>query len=153
MKLDYNLESFPLEIQTNSTLGSQDQVRVYFYNSANKVAGGVNIYFSNSKLRLWYCNTNSHYQSLSNVPPAAEKIWRITVTRTPDIKVVVHCNGVVVRETWVKGGWCSYKVWHWYWPRTVAKIKFHSSDTASDRYRSYPGEQEVLFSFSKLSCK
>ena len=131
VRIEWDLESTPLEIRTNSVLGSGDQVWVFFY-SAEGLAGGVHLHFT-STLNYWlsYCTTS--YTNLPVTPPSAnEKVWRITITRTAGVRVVIHCNEVEVLNTLVSEATCD--TWSTGWNKDVTKIEFSSSDTASDYY-------------------
>ena len=41
MKIDYDLENSPLEIRTDSVLGSDEEVRVRFYTAQEDIVGSV----------------------------------------------------------------------------------------------------------------
>ncbi|KAL5263945.1 hypothetical protein ACHWQZ_G005136 [Mnemiopsis leidyi] len=57
-----DLETTPLEIKTNSTLGSGDYVRVLFYNSQGEDAGAVRIHFYSTP-QYWIESCSSSYTS------------------------------------------------------------------------------------------
>ena len=131
--IEWDIESTPLEIRTNSVPGSDDQVIVFFY-PAGGVAGGLWLYFTSTlKYSLSYCTT-SRYNFPVTPPSAADKIWRITLTRTAGVRLVIHCNDVEVLNTLLSEATCSYSQWSTNWNKDVTKIKFHSTDTASDYY-------------------
>ena len=138
--IECDLESTPLEIRTNSVLGSHDEVRVNFYLAEANSAAGVFLYFTSTpQYLLSYCTSPTN---LPVTPPSAtDKIWRITLTRTAGVRLVIHCNDVEVLNTLLSDATCSYNSrWSTYWSKDVAKIKFSSSDTASDYYRPQPGD-------------
>ena len=134
-----DLERTPLEIKTNSELGSGDKVEVSFYNSQGDKAGRVTIYFF-SKPQFWlsWCNARTDFSS--TLPTAVDKVWRISLTKTLDIRLQIHCNNVQVLNFLLQNETCFYTDWREYWSRDVEKIAFYTRDTASDFYRPFiPG--------------
>ncbi|KAL5263950.1 hypothetical protein ACHWQZ_G005141 [Mnemiopsis leidyi] len=134
-----DLETTPLEIKTNSTLESGDEVEVYFYNSQGEDAGRVWIYFSSTpQYRLVWCSSDTNFPS--NLPAAVDKVWRISLNKTSGIRLQIHCNDVEVLNTLLSDDTCSDSDWREYWSRDVEKIAFYRGDTASDYYRRFkPG--------------
>ena len=137
--IDLNLEEYSLNITTDSTLGSNNKVYVYLYTSQGDSAGGLNFYFtSNYQYRIMYCSS-ARTNFPTNMPPDNNKVWRVTLTRTSGIRLVVHCNEVEVLNTLMSDSTCGDSEWSTNWSREVAKIKFRSSDTGSDYYQPQPG--------------
>ena len=137
--IDFNLEQYSLNITTNSTLGSEDKVIVQFYTSQGYYAGGLYLYYP-SPPQYWIgaCSLQ-HTTFPTNLPPDNEKVWRVTLTRTSGIRLVVHCNEVKVINILMSDSTCSDGRWSTYWSGEVAKILFFSRDTASDYYQPQPG--------------
>ena len=133
-----DLETTPLEIKTNSTLGSGDKVRLYFFNSKRKWAGGFRIHFSSTlQYLLDFCNLINHYTNFpSNPPTAVHKVWRISLTRTSSARLQVHCNNVEVLNL-LPSETCDMSDWEDFWSREVEEIVFDTLDTASDFSRPY----------------
>ena len=135
--IEWDLESTPLEVKTNSVLGSGNQVYVGFFNANNKYAGRVQLNF-NSTLQYQLHICTESWATLPVTPPsAAEKVWRVTLTKTTGVRVVIHCNEVEVLNKLFSSTTCSTKITYWstYWKRDVTKIKFFY-DSASDYYRA-----------------
>ena len=135
VKIEWDLESTPLEVRTNSVLGSNDQVYVWFYSAGVDYAGTVGLYFTSTlQYSIYHCTSSTN---LPVTPPsAADKVWRITLTRTAGVRVVIHCNDVEVLNRLLSST-CSNGAWSTIWNRDVAKIQFDSGrDTASDYYRA-----------------
>ena len=134
--IDYDLESYPLQIKTDSETGSGDMVDLCVY---TKNAGSVNDYgdlgyiyikFSNPISYTAYPCTN--VQHLTTAPNEKEKIWTLTKTST---NLMIDCNGVKVIDFNFRTAGCATT-----WSQDVAKIVFWSNggtfdDTASDEYR------------------
>ncbi|XP_063676553.1 uncharacterized protein LOC134812879 isoform X2 [Bolinopsis microptera] len=133
VKIDWDLESTPLEIRTDAVLGSNDQVAVTLY-SGDEFAGSVVLYFTSTlQWSLGWCE--SAFADIVNPPSATDNlVWRISITRTAGVNLVIHCNNEEVVNTVVSELTCSNSAWSTTWIRDVTKIKFSSSDTASDNY-------------------
>ncbi|KAL5249732.1 hypothetical protein ACHWQZ_G018528 [Mnemiopsis leidyi] len=131
-----DLENTPLEIKTNSTLGSGDEVWVYFYTTQREYVGGVWIDFSPTTQYYLYGCSFPVNNFPTNLPVEVNKVWRITVDKTAGIRVKIHCNGVEVLNVLLSDT-CSNIVWREYWSRDVELIEFSSYyDTASNYYRA-----------------
>ena len=125
---------YSLNIKTDSTIGSNDKVDVQLYTSQGDVVGILYLYFSSPpQYKIGYCNKGST-NFLTDLPPAIEKVLRVTLTRTSGIRLVIHCNEEEVLNILMSDSTCSYSDWSKYWSREVAKILFYL-DTASDYYQ------------------
>ena len=135
----YHLETTPLEIRTDSVLESNDRVTVFFSTADGHYAGGLNLRFGTTiQYWLWDCSTTSN--DLQVEPSATvEKIWRVKLTKTSGINLVIHCNGVEVLNTLVSDSECEDKSWRIDWNRPVEEVEFEVYDSASDYYRPVPG--------------
>ena len=133
---EIDLETTPLEIKTDSTIGSEDEVYVNFYNSGGETVGDVQLRFSSTpQYYIWPC-TPSWTNFPVSLPTEVEKVWRITLNRNSGIRLLIHCNNVEVLNI-LMSDTCSDSSWSTYWSRTVGKVSFYpSSDTASDYYRA-----------------
>jgi hypothetical protein len=136
-----DLETRPVEISTTSHLGSGDQINMSFSTSQKDWAGGIWLRFTSpAQYVIQYCTT-SWTSFPADLPPDADKVWIVTLTRTSGIRVVIHCNEVEVLNFLISDSTCSHSDWSKYWRRRVAKIIFHSDvDTASDYYRPMRGD-------------
>ena len=133
--IDFNLEEHSLSITTDSTLGSDDLVGVRFSTSQGYYAGALTLYFTSPpQYNIRACNTGwTNFPT--NLPPDSDKVWRVTLTRTSGIRLVVHCNEEEVLNIQISDSTCDIS----YWSREVAKIKFRSGDTESDYYQPQSG--------------
>ena len=133
--IDADLENSPLEIKTDSSLGSDETVLVYFFNSEGDDAGTIIFHFTSTlQYQLWYC-TNSRTNFPTELPTETDKVWRISLTRTSGIRLVIHCNEVEVLSILLSDSTCTSSSWNSVWSRDVEEIKFSISDSASDYYR------------------
>jgi hypothetical protein len=134
-KIDYDLETTPLEIKTDSMIGSEDKMRIGLHNShGNNPVGFYFKFTSPPQYLVWLCNS-SYTNFPTNMPAAIDKIWRLTLTRTSGNRLVIHCNEKEVLNILMSDSTCSERNWSAYWTRKVTKIEFDSKDTASDFYR------------------
>ena len=145
MYINHDLENSPLQIRTDSVEGSDEEVIVGFYTAGGGTAGGVYLYFrSPPQYYLNYCST-SRTNFPTALPTETDKILTVTLTRTSGtVSVIIHCNNKEVLNVVLSDSTCDYSLWSHYWSRDVWKIKFRSSDAASDYYR--PGKQVQFIS-------
>ena len=138
VQINYDLENSPLQIRTNSEIGSNEKVRVWFFNAQDEPAGGVILIFSSPpQYKLGWCNT-SYTDFPTTLPSETDKVWTITLTRSSGApSLVIHCNNKEVLNVMLSDSTCSSSDWRDYWSKDVEKIKF-LSHTASDYYR--PGK-------------
>ena len=140
-----DLENYPLEIKTDSVLGSEDQVMVYFYTSQGSEAGAVHLYFTSTpRFYLYGCSTGRG-DFPATLPVAKDKIWRISLTKTSGIRLKIHCNDVMVLNYLLSNTACSDSSWSTIWNRDAEKMEFFPSDTASDYYKlSHQGDYNFI---------
>ena len=132
---EIDLETIPLDIKTDSTIGSGDEVRVEFYTSGRDDVGDVLIRFSSTpRYYIGYCRSWTNVPV--SLPTEVEKVWRITLNRNSGIRVLIHCNNVEVVNI-LMSSTCSWSSWSSYWSKTVEKFWFRPDfDTASDYFRA-----------------
>ena len=135
--IDYDLENSPLQIRTNSEIGSKEVVRsVFFYNAEGENAGAVELSFT-SPPQYWLGGCTSYIDFPTALPSETDKVWKITLTRSSGTpSVVIHCNNKEVLNVVLSDSTCSRSDWSDFWSRDVERILFIVSDEASDFYRS-----------------
>jgi hypothetical protein len=142
--LDYDLENTPLEIRTDSEVGSNEKMEVVFHTAQGSHAGSFRIWFmSTVQYHLGKCSS-SWTDFPSSLPSSKEKLWKITLSRATDIRIQIHCNGVEVLNQLMSYTTCGESSWVWTWNKDVEKIAFTSRDTASDDYRPYTGDWKSI---------
>ena len=136
--IDFDLESTPLQVLTDSEIGSGDLMWVQFLDSSadeNK-GGGISLYFdSQPTYYLGYCESKVHIP-VNKLGTAKNRTWTIKKENT---RMKLYCNGVEIfdieTQTSTKSE-CRAR-----WSFDCAKIRFASTtygtDTASDFYRKY----------------
>ena len=108
----------------------------FFYSEYNSaVAGGVTLHFTSTPQYELYKCTYSRTDFPADLPTGEEKVWRMSLTKTPGIRLVIHCNEVEVLNILLSDSSCRNSYWNYYWKRDVEKIRFDSLDSASDYYR------------------
>ena len=131
--IEYNLETTPLYIKTDSALGSDEKIRLYFYTDEKVRAGGLNVYFNS--LQYWVHACISYTNFTTSLPTENDKVWKITLSRVSGIRLVIHCNDVEVLNMVLSDSTClTYNFWNTYWSRKMKKIYFEGDDTASKFY-------------------
>ena len=116
---------------------------MHLYSVEGNTAGSIRLYLSSSpQYRMFPC-TGERIDFPSDLPTATEKIWRITLTKTSEIRLVIHCNDEEVTNQLISDSTCSRENWDTFWNRDVEKIEFGGQDTASDQYFSYPGNYSI----------
>ena len=141
--IDFDLENSPLEIKTDSTLGSGEEIRIKFIGDQGDEdhAAGLVIRFGTSiSYRLWKCfKSETNNKDFPVVPPSKnDKIWKIKRI-SAERRLVIHCNEVEVLNVVLSEETCDTSVWNTArWEKTATKIRFGGSDTASVFYRSSP---------------
>ena len=141
MLINFDLENLPLQIRTDSVVGSNESVTVLFHNAqGSNIAGGLTFFFLSNTLLYWlgWCSI-SHMNYPTALLSGADKIWMISLSRTLNVpRLVLHCNNKEVFNVVLSDTTCgSDGSWTTTWSRHVGKIEF-AFDTASDYYR--PGE-------------
>ena len=139
IEVDFDLETSPLEIKTDSAIGSNEELKVNFLSAQEEVAGGVSILLETAPRYRFHDCMYPEISFSAALPSETTKIWRITLTRSStEIRVTIHCNNEEVLNVVLSDSVCGYvSDWRTYWEKHVKKIKFPSSFSAADYYRAY----------------
>jgi hypothetical protein len=142
-KIDFDLEATPLEIKTDSAVGTSDMVIVNFHSADGlSYSGGVSIKFTSPPtVAIVACDKNGIYKAF----PAADlnlafdntNVWRVTVTRTSGISLTIYCNDKEVLDYKFSDSKCVESAWNSIWSKNKKKISFGSMDKATDFYRAW----------------
>ena len=124
--------STPLQIKTNSIVGSNDRILVFHYAPNMGFITGFGIKFTSPVMYgLSYCAKDL---VLPVQPPdELDKIWTITNTST---SLIISCNGVELLNFVFSDSNDSKCVPQW--SRKVGYLKFDNAGKASDYYRAKP---------------
>eukprot|EP00116_Pleurobrachia_bachei_P013993 sb/3474255/ len=135
MFIPFDLKRDPLQIKTDSTIGSKEQISPHMYTADDKLIGGVTVRFNSPmKYSIGHCTGTGDLPPLP-VQPGDEvnKIWIIRKTNTT---LSIECNGVEVLNYQFSDSNesdCETR-----WEEDVMKIKFTQYGTASDSYGEKP---------------
>ena len=139
LMMDWDLESTPLEIKTNSLLGSGDKISLHFKSSVGDPSGLEVRFSSPPKLWISFCSIDAGNFPTS-LPTAIDKVWRITLNKNTGIRLQIHCNEVEVLDLLLSEYVCPDSKWREYWGGDIVIVEFTVTDTASDLYRPKPGD-------------
>ena len=149
-----------MKIRTNSVLGSKERLNILFYSAQDDIAGGVQIKFLlTPKYYFGWCTGWNNFPS--TLPSATQKTWRITLDKSEGIRVIIHCNGVLVLNLLLSDQVCTTfrpswnPSWSEVWSGDVKQLYFHSPDSgsASEYYRPYRGNYCILYLYQSSSYK
>ena len=103
--------------------------------------GRVRIYFSSKQqYYLGKCHDSRHPKDFTDsLPTTKGRVWKISLTKSSEIRVKIHCNEQRVVNLLLSDDNCDNNDWNKYWTRDVAQIEFRPGDSASKYYRSYTG--------------
>ena len=143
----YDLEKVPLEIKTNNNSAHADEelnVRFYRYSQIGyQPAGGVAITVSSTPMYFIYmCSYWADLQT--TLPTAAENMWKITKDGSSGIRLLIHCNGVLVLDFQLSDQTCTDSrfrngIWNTYWSKDVTALEFYQSQNTDCSYRPHKG--------------
>eukprot|EP00116_Pleurobrachia_bachei_P003198 sb/3463460/ len=135
----WDLEETPLQIKTDSTLGSDEEINVQMHKNDRSYISRVGIKFSSTmQYAIGWCTII--WQELPVQPPVeVDKIWTITKTKTA---FTITCNNVeVLNYLFADSSRTEYCAPQW-GGDVVGNIYYYSAigpsqqDTASDFYRA-----------------
>eukprot|EP00116_Pleurobrachia_bachei_P004063 sb/3464325/ len=133
VEIPWDLDGTPLQIKTESTLGSGEAIWVWMYvRSSSWIIGWVDVKFS-STMQYQIDNCATSYTDLPVQPPVeVEKIWTIRKTETA---LIITCNNVEVLKYLFADSSNNNCVPRW-GGNVAEQIKFDKNDTASDFYKA-----------------
>ena len=156
-RIKYDLERTVLFIKTNSTEGSGDELALEIFSLQKRsLSAGFSIFFTTPpKYRIFFCvgwYGGRHFPTA--IPPATDKVWMITLRKTTDIRLVIHCNDVEVLNLLINDSTCTDRRWD-FWRLPVWGISFSSypahMDKASDFYsEQFPSSKGNVFIYERI---
>ena len=145
MYINYDIEDSPLQIMTDSVVGSEDLLRVGFYTQDDTYCGDIYVKFTDPP-QYWigYCTSNSWVTFTA--PEEQVRTWTITKTKT---SVVLACNGVEIVNYLFSESTRDDRVSHWSTDATTMKFRSTGDgiDTASDEYRAKPTGKNYKYNY------
>ena len=134
MSIEYDLEGRPLQIKTDSAVGTWDSIALRLHTDTEGLITVIYVRLTDPpQYSIYYC-TSSWTTFPVSLPAEQDKIWTFYKT---DTALRIECNDVEVLNylySEVNDDDCVEKL-----GRDVEKIMFGSFDTASDMYRPRPG--------------
>ena len=115
-----------------------------------KIAGELQIKFSNTFTFLVKDCSSSFSSFASNLPTAVDKIWRIRVIKTSAIRILIHCNDAEVLNLVLSDSTCNINLWKSSWTMDITRIQFFY-DTASDFYKKQTSPGRKYFNMIQRS--
>ena len=130
-KIPWDLEGTPIQIKTESTLGSGEQVYLKVWSESGGLSQSISVKFASSvQYFILYC-ASGHVDLPVQPPVAVNKIWKFTKTTSA---LIITCNNVEVlnyQYTDSPYNGCNSR---WAIDVDVEQIEFTTSDTASEFY-------------------
>ena len=149
---EFDVESTPLEIKTNSEIGSDKMLRVWFETTEGSYAGGVRVSFTPTPQYYLPTCMAEFADFPADLPSSKDMVWRITVNRTSeDVQLLLHCNGQEVLNVQLSEI-CTRKRWRTNWARASSLIKFSQHDTASVQFRPYTPGRKICCNNTCCTC-
>ena len=72
----------------------------------------------------------------TDLPSETVKIWKVTLSRTSDIRLQIQCNNIEVVDVVLSDTTCADTIdWRTNWNGNVKKIMFKDKDEGSDYYK------------------
>ena len=94
--IKFDLENDPLEIKTDSIIGSGDEIRLFLSSMEGSRSGGFFIQFTSVIRYFIHRCKKSFNQIQESCPDVRDKIWRVTLRKAADIRLQIHCNNVLM---------------------------------------------------------
>ena len=127
--IDFDLDSAPLQVHTNSAVGSRDILWVRFVELDSDYGPGITLEFNNPpEYIIGLCNP----KLISFTMPCAEE-FRIWTIRMQNNILQLSCNGLEIFDLNIAES--SKDDCRKMWSLDFAHFKFGTTDSASDAYR------------------
>ena len=132
--IDIDLDVTPVQIKTDSRVGSGDRLWVRFVERSTDNGPGISVFFTDQPTyELGYCTSQPQFVNF-NMPAATDnhvRIWTITKT---DNKIKLQCNETVIFDINYK---TNTEICKSFWSLDFGQMKFQSEDTATNFYRPH----------------
>ena len=137
VEIKFNPAVTPLEIWSNSSSGSNEELQVIFLSHLREEIGGVSIIFTSPPRYMLYKCVEAQTDLSTTLPSNTSKIWTISLSKlSSKIQVTIHCNDYEALNVVLSDSICSsVSDWETYWLKDVTKIKFPSDNSAGYYYR------------------
>ena len=103
-------------------------------------SGAIVIRFS-QKIEYTIARCLKSFHGIQEVSPdVTDNIWKITLNKTTDIQLQIHCNNVKTIDMVISDETCGRSEWRTFWSMVTETIRFQANDTASVFYRYGSGK-------------
>ena len=119
-----------LLVKTDSTLGSNEEIRLQFLEEKDSPSGAIRImFYPELKYIIGGCTSAREYEGFAREPPTeTTKIWEFALNPR---RINVRCNGKEVLDFVLSNTDCPDL--HWVNGETeLTAVRFHNTDEASD---------------------
>ena len=138
--IDFDFEMGPLEIRTDNVAG--DMVAFRFH-TEKETAGSISFNSDAPGYYSYYLEKCTGWRNFpKSILDSRYKIWRVDLIRTPDVRIVIHCNNTELLNFLMSDSSCT-ESWE-DWSKRVVKIQFLPNDIASVGFRTYTGKSQVF---------
>ena len=136
--VEFDADTFSLQIKTDAKDGSFKNTKLSLKTADDEDAGAIFLNFASTPTYRFENCMDSGYD-LWDAPLGAERIWQLTITTSPEVRVKITCNGELLANSGINDVNCLLTNWADTWGKKVKKIMFLDGDSASVFYR--PGKQ------------
>ena len=141
--IEFDFESTPLQVQTDSKFGSGEELRLRFADATGDFDRGISVYLrSQPKYSVGFCFENRTIlpKLLNELKKYDGHVWTIEKTNS---KLKLFCNGMLIFELETQSSENSNSCKN-RWSFDCARIHFRGIDTASDFYRQYTTGEKFI---------
>ena len=135
--INFDLENSPIQIRTNSHIGSGAKIKLLFFNEQGDSAGGFTLQLKSTPRYFIDGCTEVWVEIPIKLPQDLDRKWTLILSRAKNgiKRVELHCNNVEILNVVSSDTTCTDIDWKTAWSKDVEKIKFSHKDGASDYYR------------------
>ena len=154
--VEFDLENSPLQIKTNTEVGTSGSLKVNFFTLSYSYAGsGFGLKLKPLQYSFIGCLDSYVEFSEDLLPSETEKVWTIFLSRVSGVRrIVIHCNEMEIINFVVSESTCAMADWESKWvTRDVKRIQligysYSSSSTATEADYFRAGEYQILKYFN-----
>ena len=146
-EISFNINSTPLQVQTDSEIGSEDQMWIQFFDSHLEGFTGIAIWFETPRYRIGHCQSGTIPSS--KLGTDIRRIWTI---KKEDTRLMLSCNGMQIFDfdiQMLKSGCEERRSYDFDVMRFTDGTKVEAPanwiDTASDFYRQFTDGKHETF--------
>ena len=147
----FDLENSPLQIMTNTEVGTSGSLLVNFLSPSS--AGGFDLNFKPLEYKFIQCLDSYVGFSEDLLPYETEKIWTIFLSKVSGVtRIVIHCNEMEIINFVMSESTCALSGWERKWVTSDVKMirltgySYSSTATEADYFRA--GEYQILKYFN-----